>query len=203
MCLGNATAGAMNGASSPAMVNGCTGLMGGWFGHSGFADIVTNSALKTFVTADIRQNTLTGTADAAASFALASSTLKPLNSVTMNGIITYGVNTSPAATWYDNAAVTEYTLGTGVAAGTAMSTSLSATATWMMPVESDTYPDVPRLSANDSTLGWKAYAPDVGTTTTFGKMKAQLAPSFQDIIDNFATTAAVGVALVGATALSF
>jgi len=61
---------------------------------------------------------------------------------------------------------------------------------------------VPRLSPAD-TLGWVSYATDVGTALELGRFKKQLDITLVTITDNFATTVAAGVAIIGATALSF
>lgn len=83
---------------------------------------------------------------------------------------------------------------------TAATTAISATFT--MPIEADDYPTMPRLSPADLD-GWMPYAFNVGTSASFGKPVALTAITKDTIITNFATTVAAGVAIIGATALSF
>jgi len=82
----------------------------------------------------------------------------------MDGNVEFGAITSPALTWFDNALVAAFT--TTSAAGTLITAASTApaTATWMMPIEAEDYTTVPRLSPLDAK-GWKAYAPDVATST--------------------------------------
>lgn len=125
----------------------------------------------------------------------------------MKGVDTYGANTVPSGgsndTFYDNDAVENYTLAAATATLLAASTAGTVSATWYMPIEADTYTDVPRLSPNDSLLGWKSYAPNTVTAGSIGKMMLQETIAMSVITDAFATTVAAGFALVGATALSF
>lgn len=85
----------------------------------------------------------------------------------------------------------------GINAGT---TAVSAT--FYMPPEADDYSSVPRLSPADG-VDWMPYAFNVGDTAKFGKPTALTAIPKDTIIIAFATTVTAGVAIIGATALSF
>lgn len=209
MCLGIGTTTTSTDASGTAITAGThdknnqTGVVGGMFCHNSYANIYTNSAAKTnadFTAKSVAAVTSVATVKTQGGIAA----LTPTGCTTMNGVKTYGTITTPAATWYDDAA-TDSTGAAGYFSHSDVpiaSTTTAVSAIFMMPVEADTYADVPRLSPLD-TSGWKGYAPDVGTAAGFGKMNAQLTVANSTIIDSFATTVAAGVAVVGAAALSF
>lgn len=130
-----------------------------------------------------------------------SGALTPLGITTMNANIIYGAITVPATTFYDDSADTARV---NIATSDPIDTLVTDTkATWNMPTEADTYADVPRLSPAD-TLGWVTYSPHVGGTAGgYGRFEKNLDITMASIVDNFATTVAAGVAIIGATALSF
>ena len=198
MCLGITTGSGSTAADAASgITSNNTNILGGFFGHISYADLYTNNAAK--ADADWTEKSIAAATNLATITAEASSTIIPTGITTMDAVTTYGAITVPAATWYDDLIAASRINRTAAPITT---TTTESKATWNQPTEAATYAGVPRLSPAD-TLGWVSYATNAGTDAEFGRFQKQLDITLVTITDNFATTVAAGVAIIGATALSF
>jgi len=153
MCLGLATA-CRNSAGfgvSATIKNNQPGICPGFFAHTAFSTLVTDNAASTAAWTDKKVATA---ADDAAVKAQLCSAIAITGLTTMKGVTTYGAITVPAAAHYDGADLTSNTGGGFTTTDAPIATTWATLlATFMMPVEADTYADVPRLSPLDAD-GW-------------------------------------------------